>query len=474
MDLDKLMGAIDTIEKGNISNLMRVVLETGRLRSTHCEKESLGRSIQNLPNLDAITATSSYCFDGCGVDLVPIWNFITEWYMNGRPEKLIYQHRETSAERYTNIILASGKIKLLVLDPFPVDALLTHLHNDAEDSEDSEEDTEEPEDDHDMDIDSDKSTTLQRSVSHIEHLKIGIGGSLLEYWNPAIAQAVTSFLDSLSSLRYLDLTDELDQRGAQEYQSAFRDSFCKLRFPNLTELRLRRIALDPEPLVLFLKGHKSSIRHLSLGHHSVWFGRVPEPGNAFIDSQSQELESQERNDKDFLSDLRQELALEKFEYVPWTDDLELTDPLIYTDQWESLVEPTLQNYSPDGTASYNTLALTRHRLHAMKTTKALEMFVFGKSPWPMRKDGPSKDVSGKWTWARLSDEELKAGFTDLPPTQALLFELLISDESDEGDDGVNGMDEGYDEYDSDSWDENDAQNDRADGFAQVPDNSQSS
>jgi hypothetical protein len=113
-----------------------ILREMDKLNSRHCERGLLEEILPLLPNLIAITATSSYPFDGCEVDLKPAWKYMT---IEDAPRSieladLLLQDRKTSVSRYTNILLATGKtFGLGLLDPSAHTRTIT-LHRQWENS----------------------------------------------------------------------------------------------------------------------------------------------------------------------------------------------------------------------------------------------------------------------------------------------------------------------------------------------------
>jgi hypothetical protein len=389
---------------------------------SYCQQGALSRIFSSLPSLRAIIATSGYCFEGCGLDLSEQWSVMTkeEDPSESGFENIQYQDRRTSVKRYTDILIAAGQnetpIPELTLDPFPIDAIMTEnpgfASNDEEDA---------PDDEEDMHLDPDRTAALRGAVGRVRNLRIRILGTFMEYRNPILARTMGDFLGSMHHLRSLDLNDNMDRCSVLSFQTSFQDTLSKLKFPYLESLRLQRTELPLHQILQLLGNHKSTLKRLCLGHHAVSFDEG-------LDSLATPPSWQNPSDRKLLTRIRDEMALQQFEYIPWElDEFVNTYASISTQDWVSLVDTARQTYCSHEEALQSNddrddLDSARRLMLEMQVTKLLELFVLGKSRWPMNGDVAYSRSKSRRLWYCLSGNEQNAGFDGVSVADAAFLE----------------------------------------------------
>lgn len=212
----------------------KIVHKIDKLCDRHCDRILLEEILQRLPNITAITATSGYPFDGCGVDLKTAWKSMTvdEALTDIDHTDVLFRARKTTVARYTDILLSTSKSRLpiqkLALDPFPIDSLCTKDPDrpDVFDNESVIEFFDEESIDF-VCVDPTKQLAFQSVVGGVQDLRIRVLGSFSEYRDASLAQAMGEFLGFMPHLRSLDLIFDLDWYITPTFRDDFKDSFYR-------------------------------------------------------------------------------------------------------------------------------------------------------------------------------------------------------------------------------------------------------
>lgn len=129
--------------------------------------------------------------------------------------------------------------------------------------------------------------------------------------------------------------------------------------------------------------------------------------------------------------------MKKLKYIAGKHPTEEEDQLIYDEDWESILQQQLLRKDAtasqppvdavdDVSSSSSSSDLRNSTLLEMKNRHLLEMYVLGKSEWPMQDDSP-RDVDSNYYWFRRSDDELRAQFKNASDVDIAFFEAVLFD-----------------------------------------------
>lgn len=302
----------------------------------HCNTAILNRCLPLLPNLESLKVTSLECpIRGMDMPFCIVWASMEEDFDEENEDLSHFLDPDVCIDRYLGIILPAiecKSIRKLDLDSFPIDFF---RKGDLPNSTPY------------YDV-LPPGPELKNLLSHITDLHISIIGSgLPQEYDADIGRRMASFLGCFQNLRALDLSYEEADDETDECLMGFEDTFYRLKFPHLHSFRTSGCDSTEETLGKFLFAHKRTLRNLHIGEAGC--------------------EPEERTWKDVLTDLRDHMALEKFElYDPESEGR------IYDANWKNVVS--------EGKSK-------------IKDAKLLELYVLGKCPWPMAESSPRE---GGW------------------------------------------------------------------------------
>ncbi|KAG4411561.1 hypothetical protein IFR04_015300 [Cadophora malorum] len=388
---------------GQLSKVWKLVdniFDETRMRE-HCKAEILDQCLPLLPNLEVLKINSLNCplrdienpFCIAWAEMEAEFDFEDENASHFLDSRI-------SIQRYSDILTSAMKcenIQKLDLDCFPIDYFR-------------------PEDEFTNAIpENGRLSALQPSpqlrdhLSHITDLRMAVvGAGHPMHYDPEMGHKMAELMGCFQNIISLDFSYEEADDETDECLLGFEDTFYRIKYPHLHSLRLSGCDSTEEDLGRFLFAHKRTLRYLHIGEA----GCTPE----------------ERTWKDVLTDLRDHMALEKFElYVP-----EVEGGRIYDMYWQTVV-------SHPGRGK-------------IKDAKLLELYVLGKCPWPMADEDP-RDEGWKRKFGAediklldLGEEELRDLLGEEWETDGSGDE--DSDEDMDDEDAYNSDHLYYDDYDS--------------------------
>ncbi|KAF4624474.1 hypothetical protein G7Y89_g13696 [Cudoniella acicularis] len=225
--------------------------------------------------------------------------------------------------------------------------------------------------------------SLQNAVTNIEDLQVKVQQLRMLALGLPVVNSIGLFFGSMCNLRSLKLTGDTETTLFPRTKLSM--TFCRIVWPHLETFRLSGIRANEIELLPFLFKHSITFRRLHLSNNAI----------SFPDS----------SHKDILTILKDQLELQNLEYLvedrlerPRDEDLHRP---IYDIDWK----------------------LTQSSGSSIPNAKLLEMYVQGKSLWPMADDSPN-DYMG---WVRLPVEELIVGLVD---ASSIDIGTLLEDEWD--------------------------------------------
>ena len=346
--------------------------------SDHLDKELLAACFSQLPNVITITTYSeespfteeanNWTSVSGGVPshkaIAGMISLDSAWeHMHGSHadfDRTHFLNPEVSSQRTLNLILAlealphkpiSIHIDSLPLDIFAKD--FQHLKRDFN------LDALPP-----IAVDEQKAQAMQKAVKHIEGFEAAFDGSGKQdviYTGAPLAQAVTGFIGSMRNLKRLTINWQPEEEFDVDFATAFDESFFKLRFPHLEELRLADLCSVRAVVVPFILGHSSTL--LRLGWTPNYTEGTEDVMEELWQTESIMPTEDDRTWRDVFTDIRDKMT--KLVAVE-VNDVE-SDAVLYEYGWKPIP------VSPRGRVSI---------------MKLLEHFILGKLPWPMKHDDP--------------------------------------------------------------------------------------
>ena len=247
----------------------------------HCNKDILIRSFSRLPNLQAVSVTSTeYPFKGKAFDILrDDW----EWKLkSGLPNIHDY---DLSTNDYSTILEAIGATKppitTLVLDHMPLKHFIRMAHGTEESA---------------FNPDQAASADAVGAMAHVQKLRICVSlNDYMQYGWTNLGLSMGSFLNSMQNLRSLDLTLQKYLSASAKVQWSWQETFHKCKWPQLESLRLSNPYAAQDHVLSLIYRHKSTLKRLSLRSMVHWNTPLSQ--------------------KQVLEDFRDYLKLEKFEFL---------------------------------------------------------------------------------------------------------------------------------------------------------------
>ena len=289
---DGFKGEIDDGALAELQCIWRY-LEVDRAK-IFCHDKILATAFPSFKNVNSLIVTSTkfpFDFITRSESLRPTWRRMLETADEFNHLENSRHRYEEATGRFSSIVLAARAflppLTKLVLDPFPIEALIKTDLTSTEVATTS------------------MLAELINLCEPLEHLHISVAGHGCDqyYGGPSVGRAMSKFLTSLERILILEISFPVVKLLTRGYM----EQMFEVYLPCLKTFRLEKIGAPPDVLLPFLLRHKATLRELSLSSSALCITENDAPNLV----------------KDFMTTLRDSLRLEKFKIFNWNSKEEL-------------------------------------------------------------------------------------------------------------------------------------------------------